>query len=99
MTSFTKVWVVVSLIRSGTACGAGPPPCSIIVTVSSPDVLWELVAKTGLGMAPVLARPGRNFSHARWRFGDKIQSPQAPPGTVWGSFEKWLESLRDPMAA
>src|SRR3954451_19637629 len=39
MTSFTKVWVVVSLIRSGTACGAGPPPCSTIVTVSSPDVL------------------------------------------------------------
>src|SRR5688572_18498788 len=39
MTSFTKVWVVVSLIRSGAACGAGPPPCSTIVTVSSPDVL------------------------------------------------------------
>src|SRR3954464_15401271 len=39
MTSFTKVWVVVSLIRSGVACGAGPPPCSTIVTVSSPDVL------------------------------------------------------------
>src|SRR6185436_1326015 len=38
MTSFTKVWVVVSLIRSGAACGAGPPPCSTIVTVSSPDV-------------------------------------------------------------
>jgi hypothetical protein len=33
MTSLTKVWVVVSLIRSGAACGAGPPPCSTIVTV------------------------------------------------------------------
>src|SRR5881409_781347 len=45
MTSFTKVWVVVSLIRSGAACGAGPPPCSIIVTVSSPDVLRRLSRK------------------------------------------------------
>jgi hypothetical protein len=45
MTSLTKVWVVVSLIRSGTACGAGPPPCSIIVTVSSPDVCLENVSK------------------------------------------------------
>src|SRR3954468_22867449 len=79
-------------------------------------------------MAPVLARPGPNFSPARWRFGDKIQSPQASPGTpllgdrvglkplfassspipretpeptgtLQGSFEKWLESLRDTMAA
>ena len=32
MTSFTKVWVVVSLIRSAAACGAGPLPCSTIVT-------------------------------------------------------------------
>ena len=32
MTSFTKDWVVVSLIRSGAACGAGPLPCSMIVT-------------------------------------------------------------------
>ena len=32
MTSFTKVWVVVSLIKSGAAWGAGPLPCSIIVT-------------------------------------------------------------------
>ena len=38
MTSFTNVWVVVSLIRSGAACGAGPLPCSTIVTGSSPDV-------------------------------------------------------------
>ena len=32
MTSFTNVWVVVSLIRSGAASGAGPLPCSTIVT-------------------------------------------------------------------
>ena len=32
MTSFTNVWVVVSLIRSGAACGAAPLPCSTIVT-------------------------------------------------------------------
>src|SRR6478609_257596 len=32
MTSFTKVWVVVSLIRPSTACGTGPLPCSTIVT-------------------------------------------------------------------
>jgi len=38
MTSLTKVCVVVSLIRSGAACGDGPPPCSTIVTVTSPDV-------------------------------------------------------------
>src|ERR1700675_3053680 len=31
-TSFTNVWVVVSLIRSAAACGAGPLPCSTIVT-------------------------------------------------------------------
>src|SRR5215468_1554342 len=37
MTSFTKVWVVVSLMRSGAACGA-PPPCSTMVTMSSPKV-------------------------------------------------------------
>src|SRR3984885_4340276 len=47
MTSFTKVWVVVSLIRSAAACGVGPLPCSIIVTESSSAVL----------VAPVLARP------------------------------------------
>src|SRR5262245_57595511 len=49
MTSLTNVWVVVSLIRSP-ACGAGPP-CSTIVTISSPDVLR---------LAPVLARPEPN---------------------------------------
>src|ERR1700757_5142585 len=38
MTSFTKVWVVVSLIRSGAAWGAAPLPCSMIVTGSSSDV-------------------------------------------------------------
>src|SRR6195952_1518196 len=68
MTSFTKVWVVVSLIRSGTGCGAGPLPCSIIVTVSSPDVL-----RSGLEscpeIAPVLAWTGPKFSSARWRLG------------------------------
>jgi hypothetical protein len=31
MTSFTKVWVVVSLIRSDAACGADPLPCSTII--------------------------------------------------------------------
>jgi hypothetical protein len=30
--------VVVSLIRSAAACGAGPLPCSMIVTSSSPDI-------------------------------------------------------------
>src|ERR1700751_217809 len=38
MTSFTKVWGVVSLIRSGAAWGAAPLPCSMIVTGSSSDV-------------------------------------------------------------
>src|ERR1700758_990943 len=38
MTSFTKVWVVVSLIRSGAAWGVAPLPCSMIVTGSSSDV-------------------------------------------------------------
>ena len=33
MTSFTNVWVVVSLIRSAAACGVGASPCSTIVTV------------------------------------------------------------------
>src|SRR3954454_23039087 len=37
MTSFTNVWVVVSLIRSGAGCGAAPLPWSIIVTGSSSD--------------------------------------------------------------
>src|SRR5258708_28528100 len=32
MTSFTNVWVVVSLIRSAATCDAGPLPCSTIVT-------------------------------------------------------------------
>src|SRR5258707_5023771 len=33
MTSFTNVWVVVSLIRSAAGCGAAPlVPCSTIVT-------------------------------------------------------------------
>src|SRR5579863_6338499 len=32
MTSFTKVWVVVSLIGSGAACGTDPLPCSSMVT-------------------------------------------------------------------
>ena len=32
MTSLTNVCVVVSLMRSDAPCGAGPLPCSIIVT-------------------------------------------------------------------
>src|SRR6187431_1450470 len=32
MTSLTNVWVVVSLIKSDAAWGAGPLPCSMIVT-------------------------------------------------------------------
>src|ERR1700690_2402448 len=32
MTSLTKVWVVVSLIRSVATGAAGPPPCSTMVT-------------------------------------------------------------------
>ena len=61
MTSCTKVWVVVSLIRSA-ATGAGPPPCSTIVTVSSPDVLRRCLGITDLELegvlefGPVLAR-------------------------------------------
>src|SRR5271156_2852783 len=43
MTSLTNVWVVVSLIRSDAGWGAGPLPCSIIVTGSSFGVLvWYL---------------------------------------------------------
>src|SRR6202042_605001 len=44
MTSFTNVWVVVSLIRSDAACGAGPLPCSTIVTRSSANVLAGCLA-------------------------------------------------------
>ena len=46
MTSFTKVWVVVSLIRSA-AAGAAPLPCSTIVT----GVLVRLSLKVGLLLA------------------------------------------------
>src|ERR1700761_9751459 len=61
MTSFTNVWVVVSLIRSAAACGAGPLPCSTMVTISSPDVSI---------IGPVLARPGamvQRFPPVKWR--------------------------------
>ena len=52
ITSFTKVCVVVSLMRSDAVCGAGPPPCSSIVTCPSPDV------PINSSNAPILARPG-----------------------------------------
>jgi hypothetical protein len=44
--------VVVSLIKSDAACGAGPLPCSIIVTGSSSGVLvWCLgLVSCGLGL-------------------------------------------------
>src|ERR1700748_2936705 len=33
MTSLTKLWVVVSLIRSGAACGAAPLPSNIVTAI------------------------------------------------------------------
>src|SRR5471030_2005320 len=68
MTSFTKVWVVVSLIRSGAACGAAPlVPCSAIVT----GILVRCLEGAGSSTA-------RNGFHKvwtlKWRVGRKFQS-------------------------
>ena len=59
------------MIRSDAACGAGPPPCSTIVTISSP---MSREAEYWLRSGRFLARSGIKFSSARWRFGRKIQS-------------------------
>ena len=68
----------------GIACGTAAPPCSIMVTVSSPDVS----RRCWMGLAGCfLARLGIKFSSARWRFGRKIQSVVEPVAfaVVWAA--------------
>src|SRR5437868_3716556 len=65
ITSFTKVWVVVSLIRSGTAAGgAAPLPCSTIVTGVLVRYLSEVLSLKAWGLAELgclLAQPRKRF--------------------------------------
>src|SRR6516165_2271092 len=81
MTSFTKVWVVVSLIRSGAACGVAPLPCSAIVTA----VLVGCLYQVSLGRAGSTTAREAMFSGSsplRWRFAGKFQSVQGGLGLV-----------------
>src|SRR6266545_6096891 len=102
MTSFTKVWVVVSLIRSGAACGAGPPPCSTIVTVSSPDVLkryFGIRARSSTARDEV---PHQLDGGLATKFNPPACSGLSETGmgrNPWGRREAGLKLLESPRAA
>ena len=76
------------MIRSGAACGAGPPPCSTIVTVSSPDVLksyFGIRARSSMARAEVPHPLDGGLATKFNPQGCSRSSQTGRAGTPWGS--------------
>src|SRR6185312_5669734 len=91
ITSFTKVWVVVSLIRSDAAAGAADPlPCSTIVTGVLVRYLSEALtlASQGLRLKAWSCRIGLSSSTAPQAF----QASGPLSGGLGGKFNRIEEA-------